>query len=154
MRVILAIFILLTASLAQADTLAWAQERFVAKDFDAFFGAVQWTRVREWPRLSAEQKDRWYALELVALARLCAWPAIDARVSAEEFPGPLSREAMSHIQLKSGFKRYKRDPDNRKPSLLKRLEINRSRWAASTEDFSRFSSPENLRVHVGSRCEL
>jgi hypothetical protein len=70
---------------ASAPLPAWAapmmenvRAHYAAGEFDAFFGAAVWSRLNSGTGLSAEERDRLLALELMGLARHCQWEAISA----------------------------------------------------------------------------
>lgn len=121
-------------------------------DFQHFFAVAQWVRIKETSTLTPLQKDRWVALELMGLAHMCRWEDT-LRLSRSDWCGPLARKALSMIQLKKEFKRFRSDPKHRERSLLKRWEESENAWRLTANEYARFANPIALTVKMRSECE-
>jgi hypothetical protein len=130
-----------------------AQAQYRNQQFDAFFGLVQWVRANLWANLNSEQRDHWFSLELMAMARFCLWSDIQKAARYKVVNrGPLVQKSLEIIALKSAYQKYTSDPTVQKPSFLKEIELKQNQWQIQSADLQKLASPVHLRAHVESQC--
>ena len=137
---------------SEAADFRYAQTMYKERRMDAFFGASTWVRIKHWSIFSAEQKDRWLSLELTALARHCRWSDVERLYSAEGQGLALAEEAMSLIRMKEAYRRYRIDVPASTQTIAAKIDRSRENWSASADEYRKFTSPRQLRVHVESLC--
>ncbi len=132
---------------------ARARALYEANNFDAYFGTARWLRGLHWDKLTFPERDQWTALELLALARHCRWPEIKRFAESTADLGRLSQDTLSMIRVKTEYGKFESDPKPLRQTLQTSALQKQSRWKLEQSEFTRLASPDNVRVHVESRCE-
>lgn len=142
------LILLLNNSVLAQDLFAQAQSNYREGQFDRLFGLIRWSRGHI--DFSSQEKDRWLALELMALARHCRWLDIYSRETLVK--GPLAKKAMEVIRLKEEYKKFSTDPDLPHLSVEKRLASMQEHWRINDLELRKIKSPKYIRLHVESQC--
>ncbi len=129
-----------------------AQELYRSHEYSSYFGLAQWARLKLWPQFTEPEKDRWLALEVLALSRFCHWREIRQLTADLPQAKPRTRRALSFVELKNAYQTFISDPKNKHYTPFQKLQNGQEQWGSSADQFKQIDNPIHLRAEVRSMC--